>query len=263
MNRFRRLLLIVGIIIVLVVIVALAGGSWFVRRSFPTTRGTLTVAGLQAEVQVYRDSWGIPYIYAQNDHDLFFAQGYVHAQDRLWQMDFHRRIGHGRLSEIFGQTTIKTDRFLRTIGLSRAARADLQAMDAADVTVLQAYAGGVNAFLDSHQGRLPLEFTILGYKPEPWEPVDTLVWGKVMAWDLGGNWDAELLRARLIQTVGEDALDDFRPALSPDPLPSSSHRKPEATRSWADHASTRWPRRWPRPSASRSEGTPALEVTTG
>jgi len=211
MSRRRRFLLAGGIIIVVLLLVALAGGTWLVRRTFPTTQGSLNVAGLQAEVQVYRDAWGIPYIYAQNRHDLFFAQGYVHAQDRLWQMDFHRRIGQGRLSEIFGKTTLKTDRFLRTIGLARAAQADLENTDANTRAILQAYADGVNAYISTHQGKLPLEFTILGYKPEPWRPVDTLVWGKVMAWDLGGNWEEELLRARLIQKLGRDAA----PALYP------------------------------------------------
>jgi len=211
MRLFRRIFPILASVIILVVLIALIGGTWFVRRSFPTVRGTLRVNGLKADVRVYRDSWGIPYIYAKNNHDLFFAQGYVHAQDRLWQMDFHRRIGQGRLSEIFGKSTIKTDRFLRTIGLARAAQADQQVLDADTLAVLKAYADGVNAFISTHQGSLPLEFTILGYKPEPWKPVDTLVWGKVMAWDLGGNWDSELLRARLVQKIGQNSLDVLYP----------------------------------------------------
>ncbi len=206
MKILRRLLPIVAGIIVVLVTLLLIGATWFVRRSFPATKGNLQVSGLQSPVRVYRDSWGIPYVYAQNNHDLFFAQGYVHAQDRLWQMDFHRRIGEGKLSEIFGKTTIKTDRFLRTVGLARAAQNDLKVADAETLSVLQAYADGVNAFIETHQGNLPLEFTILGYKPAPWEPVDTLVWAKVMAWDLSGNWEEELLRARLVQKFGEDSI---------------------------------------------------------
>ena len=198
-------------IVVLVLVVAAGAYSLLVRRPFPVVNGSLQVAGLSDRVEIYRDRWGVPHIYARDMEDLYFAQGYVHAQDRLWQMDFNRRVGHGRLSEVLGETTLETDRFLRTLGLARAAAADLALADEETLRTLRAYAEGVNAFIEGHRGNLPLEFRILGYTPEPWEPLDSLVWGKVMAWDLGGNWSHELFRARLIQALGQQRAQELLP----------------------------------------------------
>jgi penicillin amidase len=211
MSRLRRILAILALVIVVLALVAVGGATFFLRRSFPTINGALPVEGLKAPVEIYRDRWGVPHIYAQNTEDLFFAQGYVHAQDRLWQMEFQRRIGHGTLSEVLGETTLETDRFLRTIGLARAAQADLALLDDETRLILETYARGVNAFIETHQGNLPLEFTLLGFKPAPWQPIDTVAWGKVMAWDLGGNWETELLRARLIQALGEEKTQELLP----------------------------------------------------
>jgi penicillin amidase len=211
MRLLRRILIILALVIVVLVLVAMGGATLFLRRSFPTVNGTIPVEGLKASVEIYRDRWGVPHIYAQNTEDLFFAQGYVHAQDRLWQMEFQRRIGHGTLSEVLGETTLETDRFLRTIGLARAAQADLALLDDETRLILETYARGVNAFIETHQGNLPLEFTLLGFKPAPWQPIDTVAWGKVMAWDLGGNWETELLRARLIQALGEEKTQELLP----------------------------------------------------
>ncbi|RME43682.1 MAG: penicillin acylase family protein, partial [Chloroflexi bacterium] len=216
----RTLIRILSVlIIVLVLLVVAAAGIaryYYLPRSWPQTDGTLQVAGLDSPVEVIRDRWGIPHIYAQNQHDLFFAQGYVHAGDRLWQMDFNRRIGTGRLSELVGESTLDTDIFLRHLGMHRAAAKDLELLTPETQAILTAYADGVNAYIESHQGRLPLEYTILGVKPEPWKPLDTVVWAKVMAWDLGANWDTELLRARLINQVGRQALADLVPPYPPD-----------------------------------------------
>jgi penicillin amidase len=225
-----KILAIVGIIILLVVIVAAGGGYFVTRRSFPAVNGTIRVAGLQSQVKVYRDSWGIPHIYASNPHDLFFAQGYVHAQDRFWQMEFWRRIGAGRLSEILGESTLKDDRFIRTVGWHRAAAQELEQLDDEGLAVLEAYAEGVNAYISTHRGRLGLEFTILGltgvkFDPEPWTPLNTLTWAKVMAWDLGGNMNDELLRAHIAARLGTPAVgvlvppypDDY-PVIVPHPL---------------------------------------------
>ncbi len=211
MRILRKVLTIIVVIVLVLIVVVAAGGFIFVRRSFPQENGTIQVQALKSPVEVYRDGWGIPHIYAETADDLFFAQGYVHAQDRLWQMEFSRRVGSGTLSEILGPATLKTDRFLRTIGLRRAAERDWAVISDETKRVLEAYAWGVNAFIDSHQGNLPLEFTILGFKPAPWEPLDTLAWGKVMAWDLGGNWEAELSRARLIAKLGEERTRQLMP----------------------------------------------------
>jgi len=211
MRKLLKVLATVIIVLLVVLLLITSGGYVFVRRSFPKTDGTIQVAGLKSKVEVYRDQHGIPHLYADNLEDLFFAQGYVHAQDRLWQMEFNRRVGNGTLSEVLGETTLSTDRFLRTIGTRRAAEADWAVFDDKTRLILESYAAGVNAFIESHENRLPLEFTILGFKPAPWTPLDSLVWGKMMCWDLGGNWETELLRAELVDKLGEEKVQELLP----------------------------------------------------
>lgn len=212
MSRLRRILS-GTVAAALVLLLAIGGVAYlFVRRSFAQVDGSLEVPGLRERVEIYRDLWGVPHIYAENEHDVFLAQGYVHAQDRLWQMELSRRIGAGRLSEVCGEATIESDRFLRTIGLYRAAQADLEVIPDETLAVLQAYADGVNAFIESHGEHLPLEFVLAGFQPEPWTPTDSLAWGKVMCMDLGGNWENELLRSKLIAAVGETRARDLDPA---------------------------------------------------
>jgi len=200
----KILFILLGLVIVLALV--LVGALFFVRSSATTkTDGALTVAGLQSTVTVYRDQNGVPNIYADNTHDLFFAQGYVQAQDRLFQMDFQRRVGLGRLSEVLGEATLKTDQFLRTLGSGRAAAEDLAMLSDDTLAILQAYADGVNAFIAANPDKLPVEFRILGYTPEPWQPLHSVAWGKMMAWNLGGNWETELMTAQLIEALGPEA----------------------------------------------------------
>ena len=168
-----------------------------------------------------RDDWGVPHIYASNSHDLFVAQGYVHAQDRFWQMECWRRIGSGRLSEVLGDSTLDQDRFCRTVGWHRAAQHDVKSMDAESLSVLEACAEAVDAYLAYRQGRLGLEFTILRLtgtqvQVEPWTPLDSVAWDKVMAWDLSGNRSAELLRAHIADRLGNEAVDTLVPPYSDD-----------------------------------------------
>jgi penicillin amidase len=202
---------VVGCVLAVVVAVVLIGGSFLVRRTFPTINGTVEVSGLVSTVEVYRDQWGVPHIYADNAEDLFFAQGYVTAQDRLWQMEFNRRVASGTLSEICGEATLDTDRFLRTLAWRDVAEQEAASEQGEALSALEAFSAGVNAYVDSHRGSLPLEFTILAFEPEPWTPTDSLAWAKVMAWDLGGNWEAELLRARLVEAVGEEKAAELAP----------------------------------------------------
>ncbi|MDH7488246.1 MAG: penicillin acylase family protein [Anaerolineae bacterium] len=221
MRTLKKVLLGVLVFLVVLTLVIGGGGIYLVRRNFPQTSGTLTVPGLQAEVRVLRDEWGIPHIYAQNNHDLFFAQGYVHAQDRMWQMEFWRRIGMGRLSEILGKSALDSDKFLRTVGFARVAEEELRRMDPMTRNILQAYADGVTAYIQQHKGRLGIEFTLLGltgvkFDPEPWSPVHSLTWAKVMAYDLGGNMDSEIMRAVLLKKFGTDAVQQLLPAYRPD-----------------------------------------------
>ncbi len=209
MKWLRRIIVVIGIVVLLVVLLISLGGYLLLRRSFPTIEGTVQVAGLKAPVEIYRDRWGIPHIYAQNVEDLFFAQGYVTAQDRLWQMEFNRRVGSGTLSEVLGEATLETDRFIRTIGWRRVAEEEAANLDKETRTILEAYATGVNTFID--KASLPPEFVILGFKPHPWTPADSIAWAKVMAWDLGGNWEAELFRASLIEKLGEEKANQLAP----------------------------------------------------
>ncbi|MEE9616970.1 MAG: penicillin acylase family protein [Anaerolineae bacterium] len=221
----RTLSKIIAVIAVIVLVLGLIGGYglFTVRRPWPKTNGTLHVDGLQADVTIIRDSWGVPHVYASNTHDLFFAQGYVHAQDRFWQMEFSRRIGSGRLAEILGESALDSDRFIRTLGWHRTAAQELGQLNAETWVALEAYAEGVNGYISTHRGRLGLEFTILGFtgvkfEPEPWTPLNTLTWAKVMAWDLGGNMDAELLRARIAARLGTAAVGELMPPY-PDDYP--------------------------------------------
>ncbi len=160
------------------------------------------MAGLASRVEILRDRWGVPHIYAAHEADLFFGQGYAHAQDRFWQMELSRRVGHGQLAELFGEVALPTDRLLRTIGMSRAASASWRATDGATAQLFDAYAAGVNAFLET--GKRPLELRILGAQPRPWRPVDSLVWTTMMDWGLAGNWESELLYGLALARLGAD-----------------------------------------------------------
>jgi penicillin amidase len=163
----------------------------------------LKIPGLEAEAEVRWDAWGVPHVYAASQHDAFLTQGYLHAGDRLWQMELNRRIGSGRLSEVFGERTVEADRFLRRVGLHRAAATEQALLEGEAREMMEAYCAGVNAWLGSHR-RLPLEFALLGFHPERWRPVDCLQWAKLMGWGLALNWDVELFRANLRRHVSEE-----------------------------------------------------------
>ncbi|HEY3570222.1 MAG TPA: penicillin acylase family protein [Thermoanaerobaculia bacterium] len=210
-NRLRRILKLLLLTLAVVVVALAAFGTWRVRRAWPQTTGKIAVQGLSAPVEVIRDRWGVPSLYAGNEHDLFFAQGYVHAQDRLWQMEFNRRLGAGELSTLFGRALLPTDRSLRVLGIRHAAEADWQALSPPTRAILQAYADGVNAFLDSHPG-LPVEFSLIGApRPAHWTPVDSIAWSKMIAFSLGQNQTQELMRTRLAAKVGPEGVRQLMP----------------------------------------------------
>jgi penicillin amidase len=216
MKWFRRLLAFLGIVLVILVIAIGVFGFITVRRQFPQTEGTIQLPGLDAQVEVYRDSYGVPHIYAKTSHDLFMAQGFVHAQDRFWQMEFWRRAGAGRLSEITGESALSSDRFIRTVGWHRTVAEELSIMTTEERQLLEAYAEGVNAYISTNQDRLGLEFFILGltgvrYEPEPWEPLNTMTWAKMMALKLGGNMNTELNRAHIAARLGTPAVSTLMP----------------------------------------------------
>jgi len=188
------------------VLALVAGGlvTYSVRRAFPQHGGELRLAGLSAPVTVYRDAFGIPQVYAQSAPDLFRAQGYLHAQDRFWEMDFRRHVTAGRLSELFGRDQVRTDAFLRTLGWRRVAEQEWGLISADAKANLEAYADGVNAWLAGRDtADVSLEYSILGlqssgYEIERWQPADSLAWLKAMAWDLRGNMESEIGRAMLL-----------------------------------------------------------------
>jgi penicillin amidase len=201
---------VVGGLLVLLLLAALAL-AWYARRALPRTQGEITLSGLQGELRLERDASGIPTIRAGNAHDAYFGLGVAHAQDRLWQMETHRRIAAGRLSEAFGEGALDTDRFLRALGVRRAAAAQWAQLPAASKAALEAYAAGVNAVLRDELRARPPEFVILGLTPEPWDPIDSLAWAIMMAWDLGNNWNTELLRLRLSLQMPVARIDQLLP----------------------------------------------------
>ena len=206
------------VVLLVVALAAFGAGLWMVRRSFPVTEGTVSLAGLEAEVTVVRDESGVPHITASTAEDLFFAQGYVHAQDRFWQMDTWRHIGAGRLSEMFGEGQVETDAFLRTLGFERLAEEEYASLPDDIRSYLDAYSAGVNAYLEERPGgaALSFEYAVLGlqngdYRPAPWKPENTLTWAHVMAWDLRSNLEEELDRALLAGALGPEMAEDLYP----------------------------------------------------
>jgi len=213
-------------LLILVLLLGGVGGFYFISylpntvapKSFPQIDGEIQLDGLDGTVDIYRDNMGIPHIYATTQHDLFFAQGYVHAQDRFWQMDFSRHVGSGRIAEMLGGGQLDNDLFLRTLGWARVAEEELKLLPPDDLSALQAYSDGVNAYLSDHKGEaLSLEYSILklltpGYELEPWKPLHTITWGKAMAWDLGkSRLNSEIQRAILLKTLTPEQLADLYP----------------------------------------------------
>ena len=179
------------------------------RRSLPQTSGILVLPGLEQKVEIFRDRWGIPHIYAQTAHDLFFSQGFVHAQDRLFQMELNRRTAQGRLSELFGPLALDTDRAARVFGFERLGKADLENAAPDLRQVMQSYAAGVNAFLSHPSSRLPVEFTLLGHRPEPWRAEDSTAFARVMIWQLSHAWYSEAVRAQVVEKIGAERAADL------------------------------------------------------
>src|SRR5699024_4690595 len=188
-----------------------------VRSSFPDTSGEVQISALDGDVTIVTDEYGIPQIYADTAEDLFAAQGYVHAQDRFFQMDFRRHVPSGTLAELFGRSALPTDKFARTLGWRRVARAELKLLKPATRRYLQAYASGVNAYIHGKDGGdLSLEYSVLAltgpdYRPSPWTAVDSLAWLKAISWDLRSNMADEIDRVLASQKVGGKMLKQLYP----------------------------------------------------
>ncbi len=208
----------------LVVLAALVFFFWhLLTESFPQTEGTIDVAGLHASVMVDRDEYGVPHIKASDEHDLMFATGYVHAQDRLWQMDLMRRAGEGRLSEILGKATLDIDVLFRTIGLRAIADTIERHLHPESRRILEDYAAGVNAFIASHKGKFPIEFSILNYDPEPWKIRQSILVARLIGWELNLAWWTDLTYGEIAQRVSPEKLKAIIPTYpdSVSPLVSS------------------------------------------
>jgi penicillin amidase len=203
----RRLLRALGWTLLALALLALAGAAVYWRwshRALPQVDGEVQLPGLTAPVTVRRDALGVPHLQASSLPDLMRAQGYVTAQDRMWQMDLLRRRAEGQLAEAFGPAALVADRGVRTLGLGDAARRALPQVPPDLRLILEAYAGGVNAWLEAHGDSLPLEFRLLRYAPRPWELADSLAIGKLLALDLAQGWEEEALRATAYDRLPAD-----------------------------------------------------------
>lgn len=190
----------------------------WIMSSLPRVEGRVPARGMEYSASITRDDSGIPHITARSGHDAYFAMGWIHAQDRLWQMELQRRIGAGRLAEIVGEAGLKSDRFMRTVGLYRLAQGSLAQLDDPTRDALRAYAEGVNAWIDDNRHRLPPEFLLLGFRPEPWNPADSLVWGRMMALQLTADWRDEALRGKLAGRIPAKRLAELWPEATDSPI---------------------------------------------
>ncbi|HLX12319.1 MAG TPA: penicillin acylase family protein, partial [Bacteroidota bacterium] len=218
MPKYTKLLLGIALTIVVIVAAVIVFLHFQVTKSFPETHGTVTLSILHAPVDVYRDEFGIPHIVATDEHDLMVATGYVHAQDRLWQMDIGRRAGEGRLAEIFDTSALAFDKLFRTLRFAALADSLEQHLHPESRAMLQEYADGVNAYIDSHQGKFPVEFDMLRYQPEHWEVKHSLLLARLMAWELNFAWWVDLSYAEIAAKVPADKFKEILPTW-PDSIP--------------------------------------------
>lgn len=215
---------LIGLLVLICVTIFVLYG--WLQTSLPQTNGTIEVRGLSASVSISRDNNGVPHIRGKTIEDIMMGLGYAHAQDRLWQMEVNRRLGAGRMSELFGAATLPIDKLFRTFGFKVKAEKAYNALPENGKTLLKAYAEGVNAYLANRRGALPIEFITSGITPEPWHPVHTMTWFKMMSYDLGGNMRHELARADLMSQISPKQVAELYPVYPGDaaeaPLPDFS-----------------------------------------
>lgn len=210
----RKLKIFIGLVFSLFVIV-LSGYfvlRYLVTKSFPLYDGEILTDNVQHTVTIYRDEFGVPHIFAENEYDLFFTQGFVHAQDRLWQMDLSRRAGEGRLSEILGVSTIKFDKMLKTVGFKNIAEKLENRLSPKSKEILRAYSDGINEYIRTHKGKYPIEFDMLNYEPEEWKPIHSLMIARLMAWELNISWHVDIVLGELVATLGIEKAKEVFPA---------------------------------------------------
>lgn len=213
--RFVKIFIGIFSLILVVAVVVLLLGVRLIKKSLPQTSGTLEIAGLQSPVKVFRDRFGVPHLFAQNEADLFAAMGFVVAQDRLWQMDINRRAATGTLSEIFGSSTIEIDRFIRTIGIPKIVGELSSNIASESRAMLTAYAAGVNAYIDQAKNHLPIEFVLLQYQPQQWNIEHSLAYQRLMAWSLELAWRVDPVFGELMNKLGVAKTNQILPDYPP------------------------------------------------
>ncbi len=217
MSKTLKVIIIVVLVIVVLGLILWGAWFWFSRQAFPETSGTITVPGLSQPVEIVRDEYGVAHIYAHNAEDLFFAEGYVHAQERFWQMEFRRRLGAGRLSEIFGETTLSTDKYLRHFGFHDLTEESYRALNDETRSIIDAYTAGINAYIgDREPSQLGLEFALLDLQGaeveiEEWTAVDSMIWTEMMIFDQSDQLRTELKNIDMLASVGWDMYADLHP----------------------------------------------------
>ena len=211
----------IGIIMSLIIIFVIGGYIFYksLLESLPVYEGELKAPSLKSEVKIYFDSLAVPYIFAEDDEDVSFALGYLHARERMFSMDMIRRAGEGRLSEIFGTETIPFDRMFRTIGLDQTAKMIKEKMNPEGLKLLEAYSSGVNFYLEEKKNKYPVEFDVLGYQPEEWKPEHSIIVIRMMAWELNLGWWTDLAFTELGQKLGEEKVKEILPGY-PDNAPT-------------------------------------------
>ncbi|MCX6174118.1 MAG: penicillin acylase family protein [Ignavibacteriales bacterium] len=223
MNKWKKILIGASATLLVLIIVFSIIAYLMLRKSLPQYNGEINITGLNNQVEVLRDNFAIPLIKAESDEDAAFALGFVHAQERLFQMDVARRAGEGRLSEVFGAKTISIDQMFRTVGIYKNVKANYEKLNPLSKKILVAYSKGVNAFIKTAKGNYPIEFDLLGYDPYPWKPEHSLVIAKLMGWELNISWWSDITFTQLVQKFGvekaKELLPDF-PENSPTIIPS-------------------------------------------
>ncbi|RPI59361.1 MAG: penicillin acylase family protein, partial [Ignavibacteriales bacterium] len=211
MRKWKKIL--IGLFFTFLITFVIAGGIFYnmLSSSLPQYSGEISSSKINSNIEVYRDSFAVPYIIAQSDEDVAFALGYLHAQERLFTMDLIRRAGEGRLSEVLGETAIPFDKMFRTVGIKRNISKNLYRYDPIVMKILQAYSNGINEYLKERKGNYAIEFDVLGYQPEQWKPIHSLIVIKMMAWELNISWWTDLSFAELIQKLGNEKVLEILP----------------------------------------------------
>ncbi len=209
----RWLKITIGILFTIIIVFVIGGFFLYnmLTSSLPDYNGKISSKQISSDIEIYRDSMAIPYIIANDDEDAAFALGYVHAQERLFTMDLARRAGAGRLSEILGSETIPFDLMFRTVGIRRMAEMIKSRMDKHSLKILEAYSNGINLYIDQAKGHYPVEFDILNYSPYKWKPLDCLIMGRMMAWELNVSWWTDVVFSELVQKLGDEKVKEILP----------------------------------------------------